>query len=82
MLVRCSRSCLPSPLHSTTGYSSATAAALLPLVSLRSVAGNQSAVVHIFWKFAACHAGGMNVVLGDKSLQQEALEKYLTVVPT
>ena len=58
---------------------SATAAALLSsCVAAPAFAGNQVSGESIFsGNCAACHAGGMNVVYGDKSLQQEALEKYL-----
>mmetsp|Transcript_20527 Transcript_20527/g.44677 ORF Transcript_20527/g.44677 Transcript_20527/m.44677 type:complete len:132 (+) Transcript_20527:145-540(+) len=44
-----------------------------------AVAGNVEAGELVFnANCAACHAGGQNVIMPDKTLEKEALEKYLT----
>lgn len=46
--------------------------------TLPAYAGDKELGVEIFKdNCAACHAGGQNVIVPEKTLQQEALEEYL-----
>ena len=56
----------------------AGAAAALSLVAMPAFAGNAAAGESVFsGNCAACHAGGQNVIMPDKTLEKSALEEYL-----
>merc|ERR1712137_543590 len=57
---------------------SSVAAASLAAVAMPAFAGDVGAGEQVFsGNCAACHAGGQNVIMPEKTLQQEALEEYL-----
>ena len=56
----------------------AGAAAALSLVAMPAFAGDKDAGASVFSSnCAACHAGGQNVIMPDKTLEKGALEEYL-----
>merc|ERR1719487_2691287 len=56
----------------------AGAAAALSLVATPAFAGDSAAGEAVFsGNCAACHAGGQNVIMPEKTLEQDALEEYL-----
>jgi cytochrome c6 len=55
-----------------------SAAAAVTFAALPAFAGDAAAGESVFsGNCAACHAGGQNVIMPEKTLQQEALEEYL-----
>merc|ERR1719453_915904 len=61
-----------------TKVAAAGAAAAFALVATPAFAGDVGAGEQVFsGNCAACHAGGQNVIMPEKTLQQEALEEYL-----
>merc|ERR1712048_982480 len=55
-----------------------SAAAAVAFSAAPALAGDAGAGEQIFsGNCAACHAGGQNVIMPEKTLQQEALEEYL-----
>ena len=56
----------------------ASAAAALSLIAMPAFAGDAGAGEAVFsGNCAACHAGGQNVIMPEKTLEQSALEQYL-----
>eukprot|EP00320_Phaeocystis_rex_P022127 CAMPEP_0119056308 /NCGR_PEP_ID=MMETSP1178-20130426/982_1 /TAXON_ID=33656 /ORGANISM="unid sp, Strain CCMP2000" /LENGTH=133 /DNA_ID=CAMNT_0007037029 /DNA_START=71 /DNA_END=472 /DNA_ORIENTATION=- len=56
----------------------AVAAAVLATGAMPAFAGDAGAGEQIFsGNCAACHAGGQNVIMPEKTLEQSALEEYL-----
>jgi len=56
----------------------AGAAAAFALVATPAFAGDSAAGESVFsGNCAACHAGGQNVIMPEKTLEQDALEEYL-----
>ena len=54
------------------------AAAALSLIAMPAFAGDASAGAGVFsGNCAACHAGGQNVIMPDKTLEKAALQEYL-----
>jgi len=49
-----------------------------PLLCLRSVAAPDAGAQIFSANCAACHAGGQNAIVADRSLEKAAIEKYLT----
>ena len=57
---------------------SAAAAAAVTFAAMPAFAGDAAAGEGVFsGNCAACHAGGQNVIMPDKTLEQAALEQYL-----
>jgi len=55
-----------------------TAAAILAASPMSAFAGDVGAGEQVFsGNCAACHAGGQNVIMPEKTLEKEALEEYL-----
>ena len=55
-----------------------TAAAVLAASPMSAFAGDVGAGEQVFsGNCAACHAGGQNVIMPEKTLEQSALEQYL-----
>jgi len=61
-----------------TKVAAAGAAAAFALVATPAFAGDVGAGESVFsGNCAACHAGGQNVIMPEKTLEQDALEEYL-----
>ena len=64
-----------APINSKVAAAGAAAAFA---VAMPAFAGDAAAGESVFsGNCAACHAGGQNVIMPEKTLQQEALEEYL-----
>jgi len=49
-----------------------------PVLCLRSVAAPDAGAQIFSANCAACHAGGQNAIVADRTLEKAAIEKYLT----
>lgn len=65
---------IPKPL-TKAAFASTAAALIIPTAAL---AGDVGAGEQVFSaNCAACHAGGQNVIMPEKTLQKDALDQYL-----
>jgi cytochrome c6 len=68
----------PSAFKLDSKVAAATAAAAVTLAAAPAFAADAAAGESIFsGNCAACHAGGQNVIMPEKTLEQAALEEYL-----
>ena len=65
-------------LLSQAAQAAAVSAAIAASAAAPALAGDVGAGEQVFnANCAACHAGGQNVIMPDKTLKKEALEQYL-----